>query len=148
VKQEEGEKVEIVWQNKDDKMCGQCCVAMITGKPLGEIIEKYGHNTKSYLEDAKRVLEVYGYQTGDIVVVDNRKHYELPELAFVRIERLGRKNGHFVVHYKGKFYDSCEGVFESSNDFLAFYRKRKWRIRHFVEVIKPQENTILRVSGY
>lgn len=126
--------MQIIRQKKGDKTCGQCSVAMITGKPLEEIIEKYGHDSTSNIKDAKRVLHEYGYKTGETVVVDNRKKYKIPQLSFVRIERVGRKNGHFVVHFDGKFYDSCEGVFNSRKEFVDFYKKRKWRIRQYVEV--------------
>lgn len=127
-------------QKRGDKTCGQCSVAMITGRPLGEVIKKYGHESTTNLDDAKKVLNEYGYKTGNIIVADNRKKYILPQLAFVRIERIGREIGHFVVHYDGKFYDSCEGIFNSREEFMGFYKKRKWRIRHYIEVIRPLSN--------
>lgn len=127
--------MEIIRQKNSEKKCGQCCVAMITGFHLDDIVEKYGHASTSNFKDAKRVLNEIGYDTGNVVVVDNRTKYELPNLALVRIERIGRKNGHFVVHFGGKFYDSCEGVFYSRKEFVDFYRKDKWRIRQYMEVI-------------
>ena len=126
--------MELIWQEKGTKNCGQICVAMITGFPLNEVEELYGHNSYTNMVDAKGILEGLGYTVGDIVKVDNRKKYELPRLAFVRICRHGRKYGHFVVHYDGKFYNSTEGIYPTRAKFDTHNKEKGYRISHYMEV--------------
>ncbi|MFD1736113.1 cysteine peptidase family C39 domain-containing protein [Bacillus salitolerans] len=124
-------------QNPNEKCCGQCCVAMITKRSLTEIVEKYGHNSTSTLDDVRKILKSYNYETSDIKFVDNRKAYQLPLIALVRIERKGRKNGHFILHYINRFYDSCEGIFYDQKEMILHYEMKfggQWRIRHYIAV--------------
>lgn len=120
------------------KTCGQTCVAMIAGIPVEESINLHGHDKGTNMNDSRRILKKLGVETGEIVKLDNRKKWELPDFAGVRIVAVGRKWGHFITYYKGQFFDPFYGVFDSKESLLEHYEKRrgKWRFSHYFEVLK------------
>ncbi|AYP68191.1 hypothetical protein PQE75_gp059 [Bacillus phage vB_BcoS-136] len=124
--------------------CGQTTIAMLCGITPQESIEVFGHNRSSRYKDYVRVLNQLGVSHGEIKKVDNRKKYDLPRKAIVRMNKTGNKNGHLIAYCDGVFYDPWYGIFHSKEELLEYWnvRKRyggKWRIDWFIEIFEDVE---------
>lgn len=138
--------------------CGQTSMAMILGITPQESIRMYGHDGATYQREHIKILKEKGYDVDSkFTKVDNRRKYTLPDLCLVRIAVAGRRMGHMIVHYKGKFFDPAnhtKGIFESKDEIINFYNRR-WRIEYYLEIrgkdrsIKPIEddNILQKVAG-
>lgn len=135
-----------LFQPKRSHLCGQTSVAMVAGISLEESIKAFkGHKKATTFKLVTEALDNLGYDTGDIKIIDNRKKNQIfPDLCLIRIEKVGKNLGHLVVYNKGKVYDPAEGVFESKDDFIKYYKQcnSRYRIRQYYEVTK-RDNDIL-----
>lgn len=124
----------LLQQPKGSQVCGQTSVAMITGIAVEKIIDLYGHSKKTYFSEHVKNLRKLGYQVDDkFTKVDNRKKYTLPDVCLVRMGKSGRRTGHLIVHYYGKFYDPAYGnVIQSIEELKGLYGN--WRIEYYLEV--------------
>ena len=131
-------EINYIRQPKGSGLCGQSCLAMILGVSLERAIELIGHASKrgSKFSEHRKVLIEQGYKLGEVTKADNRKKYELPDFAYVRIAFGSRKTGHAVLHYKGKFYDPGKQVFDSKEEMLSTYKHVKGKIQWYFEIIE------------
>jgi len=109
---------------------------MVAGITLEESISIFGHEAPSYLKDYKRVLAELNIEHGEKTSVDNRKKYAIPDKALVRMQIRGRKTGHLTVHYKGRFYDPADRIYDSKEEFINSYKEsnKNWRIDWYMEI--------------
>lgn len=123
----------------NNKTCGQTSMAMVLGITPEEAIKLYGHNNATYHSEHIKILKSKGYDVDEkFTKVDNRKKYELPKLCIVRVSKAGKRIGHMIVHYKGKFYDPStikndKGIYDSKEHLFKSYPP-KWRIESYLEI--------------
>lgn len=136
-------EVNVVLQGSGTKSCGQCSVAMLTGRTLEKVVEFYGHDTTSDMGEAIDALNHFGFTTSKITKIDNRKVLRLPKTALVRLKFGNRRIGHFVALIDGEFYDPSRGHFKNSEELFTDYNdggykryanRNKWLFSHYVEV--------------
>lgn len=143
--------LKLVSQKNWHNCCGQCTVATITGKPIEEVIELYGHKGASNMEEAKKVIQkIGGFKVGNFIRIDNRKKWKLPNLAMVRICVTTRTIGHFVAYENGVFYDpSTEKTFNSKEELLKEYNSGhyKWMFRHYLPIMRLETSEMSEASG-
>lgn len=143
-----------VKQPYKSNICGHCCISMVTGMPLEDIVKAIGHTNGTNFLEQKKVFEQFNYKVGEFIKVDNRKPYNLPDFCLVRITKVNNLNGHLVVYDNGKFYDPARKIFDSKEDFLRSYnyyndgteKHRKWKIQYYYEV-KKIDSKQLMVAG-
>jgi hypothetical protein len=94
--------LKLIRQLPNSENCCQCCVAMVTGKPIEFIHSVFGHWRRSDLGEVYRILLKLGtkvehkrYRAGDY----------LPYRAILRIKERGPHIGHLIVLWDGKLYD-------------------------------------------
>ncbi len=102
--------------------CGQAVLAMLTERPVEEIIAAVGTDRETKLRDMFRILDLYGinYQKERCEVRDKK---DLPEVCFLSLET--PKCWHWSLYFKGKFYDPEYGVLD---DFPKSHRKYYFKI--------------------
>lgn len=89
--------IQMVKQPKGSTICGQCCVAMITGKALDEVIKVFGHSHATRTKELHKVLKHFGY-TSNSKLIRFTNFSGLPDLGIVKITYDWRKhNGHWAV---------------------------------------------------
>lgn len=122
----------------NNKTCGQTCVAMVGGIPVEESIKMFGHSNSTNHISQRRILSELGIETTEQVKVDNRRKWELPNFAIVRIVQRTRKMGHAIVYHEGKFYDPCyDKPFNSKQELFDHYGQwGKVKISHYYEIKK------------
>ncbi len=96
--------MKIVRQPKDSKICGHCCLSMITGKSIPTIIKLIGHEEGTTTKELVRILKKLKIKSGKRLKVI-KDYSELPEKAIVKIKYKYSRNWHWVVFYKGLIYD-------------------------------------------
>lgn len=142
--------LKLIKQGNNTKTCGQCTTAMLLGITIEESIKLYGHETTSNMREAKKVIEKFNFKAGNIVKIDNRKKWNLPKMAFVRVCITTKRVGHFIAYKDGVFYDPSRGIFNSKEELLANYNNgnsRKWRFSHYMEVVEHNKDELTMASG-
>jgi hypothetical protein len=140
----------LIRQPKGSKLCGQSTIAMVAGITLDESVKLFGHGTKSYYRDYTRVLNELGVTFAQWKKVDNRKKYDLPRFAIVRLQYVGRRTGHLIAYKDGKFYDPARGIFNSKEELMESYnaniygRSGKARIDWYMEILgrEPKQSMV------
>lgn len=120
-----------------NRTCGQTTIAMIAGINVQESIKLFGHDKSSYIRDYKRVLGQLGFKYSNPNKVDGRRKLNLPKMAIVRMQKVGRKTGHLFAYHNGVFYDPLYGIFNSREALLDRYNsttRGRWRIDWYMEV--------------
>lgn len=85
--------------------CGQICIAMLTGLSVNEIVNVM--QTKAWQCSFSKLIETldyFGILHGDKIIYIKEKEFILPECCIVNIK--DGKISHFVLYYKGKYYDT------------------------------------------
>lgn len=116
-------EIKVIDQLKDG-LCGQACVAMITGLPLEIVIDQFGHAKKSgtHIREIAMHLRWFGW---DSEVVGDKNVSVLPDFCILQFKVLGTNKRHVVVYKNGWIYDSgCPGgvVLPYSKETLKFLR--------------------------
>ena len=95
--------IQLVHQPQGSNLCGQCCVAMILGIPLGCVVAllRKGRTTTKQLRDA---LRSFGILTADRAERMTSSK-SLPNLAIYKMRFEGTWKSHWVVVSQGKVYD-------------------------------------------
>lgn len=139
--------MKLVTQPKGSYLCGQSSIAMVLGITLDESVKLFGHKRSTYFKEYRKILNDFNVQTDSYRKVDNRRKYKLPSKALVRIEKIGRRMGHVVVHLDGKFYDPAGKVYNSKDEMLDDYSSGsyKWRLRGYMAF--GDEDEALMASG-
>lgn len=99
----------LIRQPRPSKLCGQCCVAMLTDTPVEQIIKLVGHNHGTRTHELVRVLRMLGFSTVPRLKVVRGA---LPERCICKALVPGKAGWHWVVHYKGKIYDPDAGIWD------------------------------------
>lgn len=103
--------------------CGQAVLAMVTGKPVSEIVDFLDNERETTLKEMFACLEYFGFY-----VDRQRKEVEvkkdLPNFCFLSLET--PKCWHWSLYADGVFYDPEHGVLD---DFPASRRRYFWAIK-------------------
>lgn len=121
-------------QPKGSELCGQYCVAMISGEIPEYVIQIFGHNRGTSFIELTFALRKLGLNP-DFKLSKAGKKTKLPKLCILSIKysntpaQLGT-SGHWVVHYKGIIYDPALGKYpieelESKQGKLTSYLRVK-----------------------
>lgn len=94
-----------------DGLCGQSCIAMLTGISIEEVI-KVMHCKEWQISFGKilETLDYFGIGYMDRMIYTRGKEVKLPICCIIS-ERMEKCN-HFLLHYKDRYYDSVLGVLE------------------------------------
>ncbi len=105
------EGLELIKQ-QNDGLCGQAVVAMLAGVTIPEVIEVM--ECREWQLTMGRVISAinyYGIDHNDIIYyTQGATDVVLPECC-IMMEKMGRFC-HYLLHYKGKFYDPTLGLLE------------------------------------
>lgn len=106
--------MKLVVQPKDSSICGQCCVAMISGKKLEDVIKLFGHSHATRTKELSKALKSLGFECEDRLTKLNNTN-GFPELCIVKVTYDWRKNsGHWMVYEHGMCY--CPSGFSAPSD--------------------------------
>lgn len=102
-----------VRQGKNDFMCGQCCISMITGQDVQEIVELMGTDDGTTGEEVSKALRHLGIRCSEERKL--KKGEALPRRAILHMSGLTRRGtrdkrwgGHWVLLWDGIIYDPDE----------------------------------------
>lgn len=103
--------------------CGQAVLAMLTDRPVEEIIKVVGTERETTLRDMFRILDLYGieYQREKHEVTTKEK---LPNICMLSLET--PKCWHWSLYFNGVFYDPEYGVL---GDFPPSNRRYYFKIK-------------------
>ena len=110
------------YQPRKSRICGQATVAIITGRPLLEILERFGKDSGTCEAHISRVFASYGYRTSDRL------------LRFPGKLAIGHQKGHWVVWKDGEFFDAHPREEGGLNE--AIFRAEK--VRSWLHVFPPE----------
>lgn len=105
-------KINFVSQGYDTKLCGQACLAMITGKTLGQVCDELGkfsrtsllEDLRPYLNDNIDDLSSYHIYEDDInSIVDD-------SIILLSYPNYNGNNGHFIIKHNDLYYDPAVGI--------------------------------------
>ncbi len=103
--------------------CGQAVLAMLTDRPVGEIIELLGTDRETTLAQMVSALEENGIRL-DRNKKEARTKEELPRVCVLSLET--PKCWHWSLCFEGKFYDPEYGILD---DFPPTKRKYYFEIK-------------------
>lgn len=99
---------QLVRQPDDSTICGQCCVAMLTGASLRKVINLVGHKHGTKTKELAKVIRRLGYDCGDrLVRFKNSLRLVTVERALLKLTPPEGRNWHWVVWADHKVYDPC-----------------------------------------
>lgn len=133
------EWVRLVKQPKGSSICGQCCVAMVTGKPLEEVIKVFGHSHSTRTKELHKALKHFGYKSNSRL--QRFTNFSgLPDFGIAKITYDWRKNnGHWVViKYTKKFSYQIYCPSDGISSWLT-YGTNKGRITSFLTTTPPPQ---------
>lgn len=125
------------------RQCGQTCLAMLSSKPVNEIVEIVESSSTTCLLSLVKGMRALG------LYADERGWVPNPPRDFivggkVGVARIGwlkansktkvKKMGHFVVVANGKVYEPKDG---GVYDYDEYMTKSPRRPTHFIEVLLP-----------
>lgn len=98
-------RIRQVIQPEDKYICGQCCVAMVTGVSLTRAIKAVGHSHCSTTKDLARAVRKLGLKCPDRLVRITQTR-GLSDLCIVKQETTDRGGSwHWIVASRGKLFD-------------------------------------------
>lgn len=107
-------------QNPDKRMSGQVAVAVITDRPVEEIIHRVGHSHHTTTRELVGVLEHYGFLCPRRCV-RARDYGDLPRLAIAQVHTICSSPWHWVAVENGRIFDGVwgdpYGIVEWPRDF-------------------------------
>ena len=95
--------MKLISQPLNSKLCGHCCIAMITNTPLFKVIQLVGHSKGTYGKELIKTIQLLG-----IVCTDKLKFPISKPIPFAILRiKWGPTSGggHWVVHKDGFIYD-------------------------------------------
>jgi hypothetical protein len=98
------------WHSQDPRRrtSGQVAVAVITGRPVEEIIERIGHTHHATTRELARVLGQYGYLCPGRCIAANELK-ELPKLGIAQVHSTQSSGWHWVALEDGHIFDGIWG---------------------------------------
>lgn len=93
----------------DKGLCGQTCIAMLTGLPIDEIINVM-HSNKCLASISKVIeaLDYYGIAHSDKFIYTRGREVKFPKCCIINVR--GNKKSHLMVYYNGTYYDPTYGI--------------------------------------
>lgn len=95
-------------QEAGTRTSGQVALAVITGCPVKEIIERVGHSHHTTTRELARVLDHYGYLCPSRCVRAKNPR-EMPKLALAQVHSQYSSRWHWVVVENGRIFDGIWG---------------------------------------
>lgn len=101
--------MEVVRQPQDG-LCGQSCIAMLTGLSIDEVSNiMHCNEWQATMGKMISALNYFGFgHSEEIVYTMGKPNVTLPKCC-IMMEKMGRYS-HYLIGYDGKFYDSGCGV--------------------------------------
>lgn len=98
---------QIITQPLESSICGQCCVAMLTGSSLRKVINLVGHEHGTKTRELAKVLRRLGYDCPDRLrhVKDLEASLRRVERALVKITWKHVRGWHWVAWADGVVFD-------------------------------------------
>lgn len=95
----------------DDGLCGQACIAMLTGLPLEEIVTIM--KAKKWQVSLSKMIETLDYF--DLKHADKmsykREHFsQLPNLCLLNVKTNHTPKSHLLLYFNKNFYDPAAGI--------------------------------------
>lgn len=111
------------WIRQDAKTrtSGQVAVAVITGRPLEEILERIGHSHQATTRELARVLDQYGFLCPSRCV-RAKDPRDLPKLALAQVHSSRSARSHWVAVEDGRIFDGIWGDAYGVVDWPADFR--------------------------
>ena len=126
--------MKLIRQPEDSTICGQCCVAMVVGKPLKSVIATFcrgGRGTSPRI--VRWVLNHYGFTPAPGLRKFKVK-WELPPLCILKLTYPFRETGHWVVYNRGQIYCPGYGIC----DYDEYEAISGGRLTHYLGFDKPR----------
>jgi len=123
--------MDLIYQPKNSKSCGQHCVAMITGLDIEQVYELFGHKHGTTFKMVSDVFKKLGYSYSRKKPVVYHYQKELPDICMLLITWDENKKGHWVVYNKGEIYCPGDGVYAYSQKSFG---ERKGKTNHYLFV--------------
>jgi hypothetical protein len=102
--------MKLILQPEGSSICGQCCVAMITGLPLKSVIATFCREDLGTGPRIVRwVLKYYHYKPNKRLL-RFKKQSQLPALCMLKLTYRFQKIGHWVVYDTGDIYCPVHGI--------------------------------------
>ncbi len=95
----------------DEGLCGQACVAMLTGLSINEVIQVM--NCRKWQASLSKVIETldyYGIQHASKFTYTKGKQADLGTCSLISAK--GTPKNHLLIYFKGQFYDPVYGVLD------------------------------------
>lgn len=97
------DSIDIVTPEKGG-LCGQACVAMLSGIALDQIINLMGK--QSSMSKVLEALDYFGIAHSDKMIYSIKQDSELPKCCIINTK------GHLMILFEGKYYDPSVGILE------------------------------------
>ncbi len=107
-------------QDPRTRTSGQVAIAVITGRPFDEIVERVGHSHQASTRELARVLDHYGYLC-PCRCIPAKDPRTLPKLAIAQVHSSRSSRWHWVAVENGRIFDGiwgdAYGVVDWPSDF-------------------------------
>lgn len=127
--------MKLVEQPEGSSLCGQACIAMVTGSSLERAVFVVGHKNGTYTSDLIKAIRVLGCDCADRLRRISKQRPVLPKRCIVSIVKwVGegptrrQRKGHWILSWDGVIYDPG-GVWPES------YDKNGWTITSYLEIL-------------
>lgn len=104
--------MKLVTQPEGSTICGQCCVAMVTGQPLKSVIATFCRGGRGTSPRIVRWVLKYYHFTPAPGLRKFKTRYELPPLCMLKLAYPFQEIGHWVVYNRGQIYCPAHGIFD------------------------------------
>jgi len=107
------DSINIITQPKSG-LCGQACIAMLSGVSLNEIINLMG--SQCSLSKVIETLDYFGIAHSNKMVYNLKQDSKFPKCCIINTK------GHLMIFYDGKYYNPSMGVMEEldSSEITGF----------------------------
>lgn len=105
--------------------CGQACIAMLSGSSIEEVIKTMKTKGPTSIGQLIEALDYYGIKHAEKNKRISKKNPKYSEVSILTVHMITYT--HWVLHYKGKFYDPEFGVLDDCHpngkitSFLEIY---------------------------
>lgn len=107
-------------------MCGQACIAMLTGIDIEDVAKVMGTRGSTSIGQIIAALDYYNIKHGEKNIRLSKKNPHYSEISILTVHM--PKYTHWVLYYKGKFYDPEFGVLDQCHP--------EGKITSFLEIIE------------
>lgn len=104
------QEIKHIKQPENSNTCGHYCVAMITGKPLEDVIKVIGHTKGTYTREIVAALQHFGLKPLSTRL--KRFTSTVPATCIVKMKFLNTWRSHWILVVDGWIYDpACDFVY-------------------------------------